>query len=251
MNKLPLDIETIPGQGAAIMEALRADAEAEKAQCRAPGNYKDPEKIAANIAEQHAAIDAALEERWRKTSFDGAAGHIAVVSFALNSGEPTKIYREDWQHPDAETMVLRMLCEALHDSIPSNMENATLVIGHNVSAFDLRFLVQRSIICGVKPHPTLAAAASAKPWETSKIFDTMTQWNPERDKRISLDKLCRALGIPGKGDMDGSKVWDAVKDGRISEVADYCADDVRKVRSVYHRMTFATVSTEQVEDVPA
>ena len=67
--------------------------------------------------------------------------------------------------------------------------------------------------------------------------------------RISLDKLCKALGLPGKGEIDGSKVWDYVRDGRIAEVADYCADDVRKVWAVYQRMTFTKM--EVLEDVPA
>jgi hypothetical protein len=43
-------------------------------------------------------------------------------------------------------------------------------------------------------------------------------------------------------------VWDYVQAGRIAEVADYCADDVRKVWAVYQRMTFARA--EVLEDVP-
>ena len=40
--------------------------------------------------------------------------------------------------------------------------------------------------------------------------------------------------------------------GRIAEVADYCADDVRKVKqAVYQRMTFAKVTQPELEDVPA
>lgn len=248
MNKIPLDIETIPGQAAAVLEALRADAEAEKAECRAPGNYKDPEKIAANIAEQHAAIDAAVMEKWRKTSFDGAYGQIAVVSFAIDGGEPVKVYRDDWQAPGAETGLLEELRDTMHERLNPKTELAAQIIGHNVSAFDLRFLVQRSIILGVKPHPVLARAAACKPWETDRVFDTMVQWAGVGN-RISLDKLCKALGLPGKGEIDGSKVWDYVQAGRIAEVADYCADDVRKVWAVYQRMTFTKM--EVLEDVPA
>ena len=248
MNKIPLDIETIPGQAAAVLDALRADAEAEKAECRAPGNYKDPEKIAANIAEQHAAIENAVMDKWRKTSFDGAFGQIAVVSFAIDGGEPLKVWNEDWQHPQAEHFLLHSLREVMHDTIKPQTELAAQIIGHNVSAFDLRFLVQRSMILGVKPHPVLARAAACKPWETDRVYDTMVQWAGV-GSRISLDKLCKALGIPGKGDLDGSKVWDYVQAGRIAEVADYCADDVRKVWAVYQRMTFARV--EVLEDVPA
>jgi hypothetical protein len=247
MSKIPLDIETIPGQAAAVLEALRADAEAEKAECRAPGNYKDPEKIAANIAEQHAAIDAAVMDKWRKTSFDGAFGQIAVVSFAIDGGEPVKVYRDDWQAPGAEAALLEELRDAMHDRLNPKTELAVQIIGHHVSGFDLRFLVQRSIILGVRPHPVLMRAAACKPWETDRVFDTMVQWAGVGNK-ISLDKLCKALGLPGKGDIDGSKVWDYVQSGRIAEVADYCADDVRKVWAVYQRMTFARA--EVLEDVP-
>ena len=57
--------------------------------------------------------------------------------------------------------------------------------------------------------------------------------------RISLDKLCKALGLPGKADdIDGSKVWDFVKAGRIAEVAEYCKDDVRKARACHERIVF-------------
>jgi len=248
MSKIPLDIETIPGQAAAVLEALRADAAAEKAECRAPGNYKDPEKIAANIAEQHAAIDAAVMDKWRKTSFDGAYGQIAVVSFAIDGGEPVKVYRDDWQAPGAEAGLLEDLRDTMHERLNPKTELAAQIIGHNVSAFDLRFLVQRSIILGVKPHPVLARAAACKPWETDRVFDTMVQWAGVGN-RISLDKLCKALGMPGKGEIDGSKVWDYVQAGRIAEVADYCADDVRKVWAVYQRMTFTRL--EVLEDVPA
>lgn len=245
MHKLPIDIETIPGQAAHVLEALRADAEAEKADCRAPANYKDPEKIAANIAEQHAAIDAAVMEKWRKTSFDGAFGQIVVVSYAVDGAEPFKLWNEDWQHPDSERHLLLDLNDALHDSIPANMEICTQVIGHNVSAFDLRFLVQRSIVCGVRPHPILARAAAAKPWESDKVFDTMVQWAGVGN-RISLDKLCKALGIQSpKGELTGALVWDYVQAGRISEVADYCAADVVAVREVYRRMTFAEVKNAE------
>ncbi|MBU1336044.1 MAG: hypothetical protein KJ944_08530 [Alphaproteobacteria bacterium] len=54
--------------------------------------------------------------------------------------------------------------------------------------------------------------------------------------RIGLDRLCRALGVAGKGDMDGSMVWDAVKAGRIDAVAEYCRGDVKRLRSVHRRM---------------
>ena len=59
-----------------------------------------------------------------------------------------------------------------------------------------------------------------------------------------MDRLCRALGLPQKGDeigedIDGSKVWDFVQAGRLDDVATYCCGDVERVREVYNRLTFA------------
>ena len=68
----------------------------------------------------------------------------------------------------------------------------------------------------------------------SIFFDTMTKWNAQ--KRISMDKLARILGLQGKSDIDGSKVWDMYKRGEHQAIADYCADDVRIVREIYKRM---------------
>jgi predicted PolB exonuclease-like 3'-5' exonuclease len=64
--------------------------------------------------------------------------------------------------------------------------------------------------------------------------------------------LCLALSIPTpKGDLDGSKVWQYVQDGRHEEVAAYCRRDVEATRQVHRRMTFQTVDVPEFEDVPA
>lgn len=260
--QLFIDIETIPAQRpdvlADIRESCKAELDAALECIKPPGNYKKQETIDAWMAEeapkQRAALlaghEAKIDECYRKTGLDGAFGQIACVSFAFLNAEPLMVWNSDWQNPEAEEAVLYGLSELLTETVRPNMHSAVQVVGHNVSAFDLRFIVQRSIVKGIRPHPVLLRAAQAKPWESDRVFDTMVQWAGV-GQRISLDKLCRALGLPGKGDMDGSKVWDAVKEGRIAQVADYCADDVRKVRSVYQRMTFADMAVEQFEDVPA
>ena len=65
----------------------------------------------------------------------------------------------------------------------------------------------------------------------------MLMWSSSRERRVSLDKLCRALGVPGKNGFDGSMVaetWPV--DPR--KVMEYCMDDVRRVREVYKRLVF-------------
>jgi predicted PolB exonuclease-like 3'-5' exonuclease len=55
------------------------------------------------------------------------------------------------------------------------------------------------------------------------------------------------LGIPGKGDMDGSKVWPMFQAGQHKEIASYCMDDVRRTREMHKRMTFATFAAPALE----
>lgn len=237
-DALYIDIETIPGQRPGIREEIAKG-------INAPGQYKKPESIAEWERDQKPAL---VEEAWLKTSFNGAIGEIVVASFAVGDGDVVTITTEDWQNPASEAAMLRKLAEAIGDCIPNAHIVGMPVVGHYVTGFDLRFIAQRSIIHGVRPHPILARAAQAKPWEMDKVFDTMVQWAGVGNS-ISLDKLCKAMGIPGKGDMDGSKVWPAVRDGRIAEVAAYCPDDVRKVRAVHRRMTFQTAPAAELADV--
>jgi predicted PolB exonuclease-like 3'-5' exonuclease len=50
-----------------------------------------------------------------------------------------------------------------------------------------------------------------------------------------LDNLAKLCGFPGKLGMDGRKVWDAYKDGKLSEIRDYCETDVANTHLVYLR----------------
>lgn len=246
---LYLDIETIPGQGAEVIELFKADAEQEKAEAKAPANYKDEAKIAEFIAAKHAEIDAGIEERWRKTSFDGALGHVAVIGYAINDQAPVTIYRDDFGTLEAESHILSTffaaITEASTRALAGGTRSATAptFIGHNVLDFDLRFLFQRAVMLGIRPPACIPF--DAKPWDKT-VFDTMTAWAGTRN-RVSQDKLCRAFGIAGKGaeigeEIDGSMVWDFVKAGRIADVAKYCAGDVERVRAIHRRLTFQSVT---------
>lgn len=252
MTELYIDIETIPAQRPDVLEEIRAGKQAELdaslAAIAPPGNYKKQETIdewMANEAPKIAAklrgaFEAEVDESYRKTSFDGAFGQVCVIGYAVGDDEPVFLKADDLSAA-SEVALLEAFSCALTDLIPANEVLSTTVVGHNVSAFDLRFLVQRHIINNVRPHMIIARAAQAKPWEQEKVFDTMIQWGGAGAKAGgSLDKLCKALSIPSpKGAIDGSKVWDFVKAGEIGQVAEYCAKDVAATRAVHRRMTFA------------
>lgn len=240
---LTVDIETIPAQRPDVLEEIRAT-------IKPPGNIKKAETIAAWM---EAEAPAAIDEAYRKTGLDGAYGQICVIGFAIDEAGPQTVWAPDWQNPNNERELLEDFYIALGDMISPSAERSIAVVGHNVVSFDLRFMVQRSIVKGIRPHGVISRAAQAKPWETDKVFDTMVQWAGVGG-RISLDKLCKALGIASpKGDISGAQVWDFVKDGRISEVADYCAWDIVATREVHRRLTFSPIKSPvvELEDVPA
>ena len=232
-----LDIETIPAQDPEAIKMLRKEADEEKRLIKAPSNYKDVAKIDEYIAAKKIEIDAAFDERYRKTSFDGALGQVVCVSYAIDDNEPAVIYASDWK--DSEQFILTSLYENLQASYNPNSQVRPVFIGHNIVSFDLRFLLQRSIIVGVKPP--MFIPFKAKPWD-DVVFDTMTAWAGVGN-RVSMAKLCEVFKIDAKGsevdgEIDGSKVWDYVQAGRIDDVATYCMHDVIRTRQIYKRINF-------------
>lgn len=219
---ITLDIETCPSQS----EELRAEF---LANVKAPAQYKKPESIAEWLREN---AEAEADAAWRKTSFDGAYGHVCVVGLALDDETPVAIYNDDWHAHEAD--VLRHVFDWIDSACMAQPNVRPMFVGHNLVEFDLRFIFQRAVVLGVKPSRFIPF--SAKPWDDS-VFDTMARWAGVKD-RVKLDKLAKAFGLQGKGDIDGSQVWDYVRDGRISEIAEYCKHDVELARAIYKRMTF-------------
>jgi hypothetical protein len=219
---ITLDLETCPSQNPAVREEIAAT-------IKPPSTYTKADTIAAWMK---ANADSAAEEAWRKTSFDGALGHICVVGLAFDDEPPISLYSENW-HQD-EAAILAELFGTLNKRIAEHPNVRPMFIGHNLVEFDLRFLFQRCVVLGVKPSRYVPF--SAKPWDDS-VYDTMVKWGARAGG--SLNKITKALGLGGKGDIDGSKVWDYVRDGRIAEVAEYCKHDVELTRQLYKRMTFA------------
>lgn len=221
-----LDIETIPTARDDVRKYIAATV-------KPPATMSKAETIAKWEAESKAG---AIEEAVAKTGLDGSFGQICVIGWAFDDDAPETIFSDS-----SERDVLGLFSQAM-SRIQLTEQYETAVVGHNVSSFDLRFLVQRFIVNGIRPPLVIQRAAQAKPWEMEKVFDTMVQWAGV-GSRISLDKLCLALGIESpKGDMDGSQVAAYVAAGRIAEVAAYCQRDIEATRAVHRRMTFAEVA---------
>lgn len=212
MQNIYLDLETIPSQSPDYRAKVRAG-------IAPPGNIKKPESIQAWLDEN---AESATDEAVSATSFDPAFGHICTIGFAIGDDEVRAL--------SATTIAgEKSIVEKFFDALPKM--GMACFIGHNVAGFDLRFILCRAIVLGVR-IPSIIPR-DIKPW-SQDIFDTMTAWAGLR-KTISLDKLCEALGIEGKGDFNGSMVAQAWAKGEHAKIAEYCKSDVEKVRLIHKR----------------
>jgi DNA polymerase elongation subunit (family B) len=211
---LPFDIETIPCQSLGPDDF--------KDRVKVPGNYKKEEAIE-KYKEDHA------EEAWLKTSFDGMYGEIVSIAWAEGEGEVQSTYRP---LDGSEADVLESFFSAVR---PFFDKHQVVWMGHNITGFDLRFLWQRAVILGVDPG--IPIPVNAKPWSDT-IRDTLYMWKGTQTAGGSLDAICKAFGLEGKGDITGADVWPLMQAGEHEKVGLYNQDDVEKVRTIYKRMKF-------------
>ncbi len=222
-----LDIETIPQQP-------EDEAKAEIAKTiQAPAQMKKQETIDAwhNGDGKYAGEkEKEIEIAYRRTSFDATKGQICSAAWAIGDGEI--------QHCGAyENNQEKDLLKFMFDSIllAKGKGADPFFIGHFIAGFDLKFIFHRAVILGVKPPFELPFAG----WHGKDYFCTQDAWIGKKANPIKMDALAEALGIEGKGDMDGSKVWDAWKAGDFAKVCEYNVDDIRMNREIYKRITFS------------
>jgi DNA polymerase elongation subunit (family B) len=107
-------------------------------------------------------------------------------------------------------------------------------VTYNGLAFDLPYLVRRSIYLGVAPSTGLPL----RPYAPDTHFDVMrvlSNW--ERADVVRLDVVAELLGLqkspPG---MEGSQVLGLWRAGRIDDIEAYCLGDVRLAYEVFLRV---------------
>lgn len=221
---LTFDIETTGSDDEAI-KAIVAET------VRPPKTLKKAESIKKWMDEEY---PASLQDAYDRMGLDGAYGRIAVIGYSIDDDPPTSVCA------DNEATIIRSFFELVEERLKDDHYDKPVkpvkLVTFNGHSFDMPFLKKRCIVNGV-PRPAWLPW-NVKPWEPEKHFDVMRQWDDDPTKRISLDRLCRVLGIPTPKDgIDGSMVGQMVRDGRIAEVAEYCRRDITATRECFKRMT--------------
>ena len=109
-----------------------------------------------------------------------------------------------------------------------------MYVGFNHTGVDLPFIRRRAWANGlVVPR----RPSKVKPWDDCTL-DLMLVWAQDGDGRISLDKLCRVLGVPSPkaGGFSGDDVWPAYQRGDLDTIKRYALADVVATRECYRRM---------------
>jgi hypothetical protein len=205
MKRIFLDIETLP-----------------PAECGHPGcNGRDP----------------CEDEEYRKLALKAEQGRVLCVGLIVEQNG--SIVQQGVLGRDRCTLRFhldehKILC-GLWKQFEGFDVRRDLVIGHNLFDFDLLFLLKRSIVHQVRPPVQLSFAR----YRSQPVFDTMREWEKWAYARISLNDLARALNLKSsKGELDGSRVYEAFMKGHHVPIADYCLKDVQLTREIYYRMQF-------------
>lgn len=205
MNRLYLDIETIPAEPEkqTVLKALH-------------------EK---RVKEGRSAKS--FEEVVEESGLNGAFGRICCLGYAQND-DPVRCLSGD------EITILNQFWQLA--------KKTDLFVGFNLFDFDLRFIWQRSIILGVTPAIDLPFVRHTSS-PIYDIMYEWSRWSGGVGSRISLDALAQALNLPSpkNGSVSGRTVAKAYSEGRIAEICAYCSKDVEVTRSIYKRITFPSL----------
>lgn len=223
-NYFYFDIEAIPTSDPEITDAIVEE-------ITPPGNITKAETITAWYMDKKPEL---VKKAIQELVYDGGTGEIVTFACALGmNGKIHILQRKPGQSEVSLLMDINILFNQL--LMHGTTQKSVTWSGHYITGFDLRFLWKRFVINRLKP--AVRIPHDAKPWDKS-VYDTCTEWKANSRDRGDMQFICKLLGIDGKDDLDGSKVWDYWKAGRVDEIAMYCGKDVERVIQIHKAMTF-------------
>lgn len=217
---ITIDIETVPLEASMAAAYPRAD-------FSPPSNYKNPEAI----DNWHASSEAKWRaNREKECSLNPRLGRIVCFGYASGRGLPETLYAETEAD---EANLLRAAWTLLET-------HQGRVVTWN-GAFDLRFLVIRSLANGIPPYIDAATIrAWFKKYEVFTHFDVkaaLLNWDT-RAAGEGLDEWAKFFGLPGKPeDIDGSAVGYLFRDGQHELIREYCMSDVSNTKAMYEKVS--------------
>ena len=230
INNMVLDIETIPDE-VRFPAPMACEFVIEPDEVKIPGNISKQETIDAWHKEkkpllvkkaQEKAEEKALAEYtkayddWKWNAVKSVKNQMICIGVSINRSEPEIFFGLD----EAE------LTHRFYSWYASKVNELRKIrwVGYNVRNFDIPIIANR-FLKYISPNAMRVVPYQTKPWENDRVYDIMTEF-PHSENRIKLDHVASFLGISGKGDVDGSMVYDLYKDGKYDAIQEYQKDDI-------------------------
>ena len=161
---------------------------------------------------------------------------VLVISCALQDRDSFKVWSLG-TNGESEGEIIQRFFDGIEKYTPQ-------LVSWNGGGFDLPVLHYRGLMHGV---------TAARYWDMGED-DREFKWNNyisryhhrhldlmdllalyQARANAPLDALAQLMGLPGKLGMDGSAVWGAYQQGRLTEIAQYCETDVVNTYLVFLR----------------
>lgn len=186
---------------------------------KAPGNLKDPVKIAAAIEEKK-------RELIESAALDPDYGAVLSIGLSYGDTEPISVWVAGEPFvPDAEPLTEKQMIVMFWDHLADCDGRC---VGYNILSFDLPYLMARSMYLDIKNfYPPVLAKFRTDP--VTDLYAIRYNWGPGK----GLKQVCKLLGIPNDCEgVDGSMV----KDLDAETLLAYQTSDVRLVIELHRRM---------------
>jgi 3'-5' exonuclease len=194
-------------------------------QFAAPSNWKDPEKIAANIKEQQIAA-------LGKCALDPDLCRIVALGLFWSEGNHDVLTERDGD----EAWMLKQFWDAIGPYPYPRL------IGFNVIGFDLPVIVRRSQYLGVKTKPIQMGR-----YRHPDVDDLMTILNFDgTTKTHGLKFYAKRFGITVDDAVDGKDIAALVAAGEWDKVTSHCRSDLFTTAALARKLGILSEQPEMV-----
>lgn len=216
MNKLIIDIETIPNQKLKEKEKPQFSEDTV-----ALGNTKDPVKVQDKIMEAERKFKEGLT---KKMSIESNYCQIISLGYIEITDDDQEIRRGVFIDPKGDKSIIAAF---------KKIWNGQIVVGWNCKNFDIPVIWKRSILNKDRIFSDYRSLCS--PYYDKGCIDLMHVWNG--GGQYGKLKVCAdILGIPAKDGLDGSMIYDAFKAKSFEAIEAYNMADCEATMEICKRI---------------